>query len=117
MIVCVCVRVLSHVLFFTTPLTVAHQAPVHGIFQAQILKWIAISFSRGASPQGVKPMSSALQADSLLLSHQGSLKVIHYLYLNFPFYWLGSRIFSWLWIISIFTFCAFFMYIFVPFLN
>ena len=32
---------------FVTPGTVAHQTPVHGIFQARILEWVAISFSRG----------------------------------------------------------------------
>ena len=34
---------------------------VHGIFQAIVLEWIAISFSRGSS----RPRSPALQADSL----------------------------------------------------
>ena len=29
-----------------TPWTVARQAPVHGILQARILEWVAISFSR-----------------------------------------------------------------------
>ena len=37
---------LSHAWFFVTLLTVAHQAPVHGIFQARTLEWVAISFSR-----------------------------------------------------------------------
>ena len=32
-----------------TPWTVACQAPLFGIFQARILEWIAISFSRGSS--------------------------------------------------------------------
>ena len=41
---------------------------VHGILQA----WIAISFSRGSSQPRIEPGSSALQADSLPLSHQGS---------------------------------------------
>ena len=36
----------SCVQFFTTPWTVAHQAPVHGVSQARILEWVAISFSR-----------------------------------------------------------------------
>ena len=36
----------SPVQFFTTPWTVAHQAPVHGVSQARILEWVAISFSR-----------------------------------------------------------------------
>ena len=30
-----------------TPWTVACQIPVHGVFQARILEWVAISFSRG----------------------------------------------------------------------
>ena len=42
---------------------------VRGILQARILKWVAISFSRGSSQlrsdQGIKPRSPALQAGSL----------------------------------------------------
>ena len=41
---------------------------VHGISQARILEWVAISFSRQSSDPGIKPMSPvspALQADSL----------------------------------------------------
>ena len=37
---------------------------VHGILQARILEWVAISSSRGSSPPGIKPGSPALQADS-----------------------------------------------------
>ena len=39
---------------------------VHGILQARILEWVAISFSRDLSDPGIKPRSPALQADSLL---------------------------------------------------
>ena len=40
---------LSHVwLFCKTSWTGAHQAPLHGILQARILEWFAISFSRGS---------------------------------------------------------------------
>ena len=46
--------------------TVAHQAPLSMGFS--ILEWVAMPSSRGLSP----PTSPALQADSLLLSHQGS---------------------------------------------
>ena len=50
---------------------------VHGIFQARILEWAAI-FSPGDLPNpGIKPMSLALQVNSLPLSHQGS-PVINY---------------------------------------
>ena len=38
---------------------------VHGILQARILEWVAISFSRGSSDPGVEPRSPRLQADSL----------------------------------------------------
>ena len=56
----------SHVWLFTTPWTVARQAPLSmGILQARILEWIAISFSRGSSDPGVEPGSPALQEDSL----------------------------------------------------
>ena len=45
---------------------------VHGISQAKILESVAISFSRGSSRPRIEPTSTALQADSLLLSHQGN---------------------------------------------
>ena len=47
---------------------------VHGIFQARILEWVAISFFRESSQPRIKPISpaaSALEADSLPLSHLG----------------------------------------------
>ena len=48
---------------------------VHGISQARILGWFAISSSRGSPDPGIEPTSHvapALQVDSLLLSHLGS---------------------------------------------
>ena len=48
-------KLLSHVRLFVTTWTVAYQAlPVmgfsgHGIFQARILEWVDISFSRRSS--------------------------------------------------------------------
>ena len=38
---------------------------VHGILQARILEWVAISFSRRSPDLGIEPMSPALQTDSL----------------------------------------------------
>ena len=38
---------------------------VHGILQARILEWVAISFSRGSSNLGIEHGSPALQADAL----------------------------------------------------
>ena len=48
-------------------------SPIHGIFQARILEWVAISFSRGSSQPRDQTWSPALQADSLPLELQGSL--------------------------------------------
>ena len=39
---------------------------VHGILQARILEWVAISFSRGLPDPGIEPRSPAWQADSFL---------------------------------------------------
>ena len=46
--------------------------PVHGIFQARVLQWVAISFSRGSAWPRIEHVFPALQADSLVLHHQGS---------------------------------------------
>ena len=47
---------------------------VHGILQARILEWVAISFSRDLPDPRVEPASLAWQADSLPLSHLGLYK-------------------------------------------
>ena len=58
------------------------ETPSMRFFQTGILEWVAISFSRGSSPprdQTHRPMSPALQADSLLLRCEGSpLLIIFY---------------------------------------
>ena len=38
---------------------------IHGILQARILEWVAISFSRGSSDPGIEPWSPTLEADAL----------------------------------------------------
>ena len=44
------VKSFSRVQLFVIPWTVAYQAsPLHRILQARVLKWVAISFSRGSS--------------------------------------------------------------------
>ena len=48
---------------------------VHGILQAKVLEWVAISSSRGSYWPMIKPalcVAPVLQADSFPLSHQGS---------------------------------------------
>ena len=37
-------------------------SPVHGILQARILEWVAISSSRGLSDPGIEPVSPASPA-------------------------------------------------------
>ena len=52
---------------------VAHQDPVHGILQARILEWVAISFSKGSSRS--RESNTALPHCRQILyclSHQGS---------------------------------------------
>ena len=50
---CVRTRVLSRVWLFAAPWTVVHHgSSVHGILQARILEWVAISSSRGSSQPG-----------------------------------------------------------------
>ena len=46
---------------------------IHGIFQARVLEWVAISFSRGSSDPGIKPRSPSLQADALPSEPPGAL--------------------------------------------
>ena len=38
---------------------------IYGVFQARILEWVAISFSRKSSNPGIEPESPALYADAL----------------------------------------------------
>ena len=66
---------ISHVQLFRDAMDVSLPgSSAHGISQARILEWIAISFSWDLLHPGIKPMSPVLycQVDSLLLNHQGS---------------------------------------------
>ena len=49
---------------------------VHGIFQARVLEWIDISYSRGSSDPGIEPGSPALQANALPSEPPGKPKHI-----------------------------------------
>ena len=72
--VCVCVCMCGHICSVTSSVTC--QFFVHGIHQARILAWVAISFSRGIFPtQGWNLNLLHLlhwQANSLALPHLGS---------------------------------------------
>ena len=63
---------------FVTPWTIAHQAPLSIGFSRQEY-WSGLPCpSPGDLPNsGIEPGSPALQADSLSLSHQGSIKRSH----------------------------------------
>ena len=43
---------------------------IHGIFQARIVEWAAISFSRDFPNSGIKPVSPTLHEDFLLSEPQ-----------------------------------------------
>ena len=64
-----------------TPWTVCSppDSPVHQIFQARILEWVAISFSRASPRPRIGPRSPALQADSLPTELEGKTSCIYYL--------------------------------------
>ena len=64
---CTCAQSLSHVLFFATPWTIAHQATLSmGILQARILGWVAMHSSRGSSKPSDQTQVSHVAGDSLL---------------------------------------------------
>ena len=59
-------RVLSCVLLFATPWTVARQAPLStGILQARTLEWLPYPPPGDLPKPGIEPRSPAFQADSL----------------------------------------------------
>ena len=45
----------------------------HGIFQARVLEWVVVSFSRGSSRPGIKPRSPALWTDVLPSESPGKI--------------------------------------------
>ena len=65
-----------YVRLFATPWTVALPgSSVHGILQARIPEWIAISFSRDLPAPGIEARSSTLQADSILSELSGKPEI------------------------------------------
>ena len=76
--VCVCAKLPQSCLTLCKPLDCSPLGfSIRGILQARILEWVTIFSSKVSSPaQGFKLWSTvfpALQEDSLLLSHLGSL--------------------------------------------
>ena len=76
---CMCVCVLRHVwLFWPHELCSPPDSSVHGIFQARILEWVAISYSRGPSwPRNWTCISCVCCIDSQILYHCTAGKPIH----------------------------------------
>ena len=73
---CMC-SLLSHVRLFVTPMDYSLSgSSVHGILQARILEWVAISFSRGLPDPGIEFRSPALQADSSPSEPPGKPQII-----------------------------------------
>ena len=71
--VCVCVRALRPVPLFATPSRLG--SSVHGIFQARILEWVTISYSRGLPDPGIESWVSCTGSRIFLpLCHQRSPK-------------------------------------------
>ena len=76
---------------------------IHGILQARILEWVAISFSRDLPNPGIEPRSPTLQADALTSEPPRKLAYLGYLksfpILEFPipidsyFFFIWSRTF------------------------
>ena len=84
--ICVCLYVLSHLSRARLCNPVDRSllgSSVHGILPGRILEWVAMPSSRG-SDQGIKPLSPALQENSLLLSH-GETQYI-YIYIHIYMY-------------------------------
>ena len=70
---CCCCHLVSHVQLFQNPMdySVAGSA-IHGMFQARIMQWVAISFSRESFKSKDQTCISHKQTPSLQLSHTGS---------------------------------------------
>ena len=106
--VCVCVCVLRCVRFFTTAWTIACQAPLSVWFPRQEY-WseLLFYFPRGIFPtQGLNLHLSGLlywQADSLPLSHLGSLKCLSSKQSNNFTHWKSSLLVTFVWLFLTFA--------------
>ena len=56
---------------------------VHGIFQARILEWVAISFLEDLPNLGIEPVSLAWPVDSLPLNHLAGFFLFFFFLNNF----------------------------------
>ena len=61
-------------LFCCTMGYIAHQASVHGIFQAGVMEWVAISFPEHRPDPGIKLLSPALAGGFFTAEPPGLVK-------------------------------------------
>ena len=74
---------------FATPWTVAHQAPLsRGFLRQEYQSGLPFPPPGDLPNPGIEPESHALQASSLLLSHQGSLLVTLKIHIFFHQYFI-----------------------------
>ena len=59
--------------------------PVHGISQARILEWVAVSFPRGSSHQGLNPHATVLSGLVRVKGMGIQIKAVRKLYLEADF--------------------------------
>ena len=70
---CVCVLAIQSCPTLCNPVDVSLPgSSIHGILQASILEWVAISFSRGSAQPRDRTWVSLLAGSLYSLSHQGS---------------------------------------------
>ena len=82
----VVVQPLSHIQPFCDPMDCNPLgSSVHGIFQARILEWVAISFSRNLSNPGIKPMSLESRALTGRCFTTVEDKDLNLYYITYPF--------------------------------
>ena len=83
--VCVCTVIQAYPVLFSPIDCSLPGAYAHGLFQARVLKWIAISYSRGSSwPRGWTPISYGLVIHSSFLSVNSYLHSISGMFMWVP---------------------------------
>ena len=89
---------------------------VHGILQARILEWIAISFSRGSSDPGIEPGSPTLEADALTFEPPVEKKSLPWLLRQHS--WFFSHLYCYFLSVSFTSFSTWILntFLFFPFL-
>ena len=93
----VSVKSLSRVWLFETPWTlgVLPDSCIHGIFQARVLQWVAISFSRESSwPRDWTQVSCIIGKCFYPLSHRLPYNLIYILWWSFCIYmfWINQKL-------------------------